>query len=330
LIDPHAASTLQTTLRAWTRVLCVALWFWACAASAEDVLEVPPSCGSQAELEREIAALREDAGEQGSRPTVKLTTEGEVYVLEVRLPDGARTLRNRDCRALFRAGIVIAALGQAGAAGLAGRATAPSAVGAPQRASAARSGERDSTATGRRRSHVRGVADASSRPRALRNGHALAAAGFVYGAVPAWSAALAAGARLSRGRWGGRMLLGYVAPRTHHQGGDGVRVDGASASLSFELGLSARAWMLLGTDLFLLRGSGFDVLRARTELVLQPTLHLGVGVLILQRGRFGLELGARALWAPRRSSFNARGHGSVYEPEQFGVLSELSFRVQFL
>ena len=88
----------------------------------EDVIEIAPECGSRAELEQAVAELMGAhggaRGAHGEKPDVRIARDGDGYLLEVGLPDGAaRSLRDGDCKALFRAAVLIAAIGRDAAIG---------------------------------------------------------------------------------------------------------------------------------------------------------------------------------------------------------------------
>ncbi|HEX6244157.1 MAG TPA: hypothetical protein VFZ61_24745, partial [Polyangiales bacterium] len=59
-------------------------------ADAEDVLQIPASCGSPSELTREIDALRTREAADSARPDVRLAPGSDGYVLQIDLPEGTR------------------------------------------------------------------------------------------------------------------------------------------------------------------------------------------------------------------------------------------------
>jgi hypothetical protein len=331
-------------MRAALRVLALlalALGGAAAPCRARDVLEIPPSCGSESELVREIDALRSDAPQSlAPRPEVQLTPEADAYVLRITLPDGARTLRDRDCRALFRAAIVIAALGHEPEGALAAEHSAapsqpaPPEVTAPMRPSAppppvARAAAPASAST-QARTPPRPVAARSARAAPPTHVDAFAQVEAAYGTVPAWSAALAAGASVRRGLWGGRIWFGYLTPRTHSHEQQSLRIQGLDLGLSLELAPLSRLAVGLGADLFFLRGQGLEVTNPSVDWTVQPALHLGLRVRVFSRARLGLELTGRALWSPQPSSFALSGGDTLYTSEAFAFQLGLAGSFQFL
>jgi hypothetical protein len=305
---------------------------------AHDLLDIPPSCGSESELVREIEALRRDAAPNSApRPDVQLAREADGYVLHITLPDGARSLRDRDCRALFRAAIVIAALGHEPDAALAAERSAaqsppaaPSAV--PAELPSAPPAPAAASSTQANAAVAKPVAARSKRPAPPPATHvdAFAQVEAAYGTVPAWSAALAAGASVRRGLWGGRIWFGYLTPRTHAEADQAVRVQGLDLALSLELAPLSRLSLGLGADLFFLRGQGVDVANPSVDWTVQPALHLALRGRVWTTGRFGLELTGRALWSPQPSSFTLRGGGDLYTTEELAFQLGLGGSFQIL
>jgi hypothetical protein len=345
---------------ALVRRVCALLLGWTLctlaprAAHADDVLEIPPECGSASELTREIDALRASTTHLrggGVHPQVQLTRDGDGFVLRVALPEGARTLRDADCRALFRAAIVISALGH--------ESSAQAVLAEEQRASAepAPTPTRTSTAESLsppprqdRKAPLDGEASdarassvqrAPSRPPRLRiraargprpppSAHAFVQAELAYGVVPALSAALQAGASFQRGLWGVRLSLGYLTPRTQERDGRGVRIQALDAGLSLELVPLRWLYLGLGVDLFVLRGRGVSVRNPRADWVAQQAPHVSLRAVFWQRGSFGLALCARALWSPKPSAFRLNEGGTLYMAERFGFQAGLAGSFQFL
>lgn len=333
-LSPQRASSI-----ACAAVCSALLALCGAPARAADVLEIPSSCGSASELTREVDALRASAETPPPRPEVRLAPEGDEYVLQVALPDGVRTLRDHDCRALFRAAIVIAALGQERAADalLDARAEAPAATPTPNPAAGALAAPPlvvPASSSAPPKSKPPTVAPAARRsapkPRPDAQAHAFAQAELAYGVEPAFSAALSLGVSWRRGLWGFRAWYGYLTPRTHEQGDQGVRVQGLDAALSFELVPLEWLTLGLGADLFCLRGQGLDVSNPRVDWTVQPAPHLALRARVLQRGRIGLELTGRALWSPKPSSFALAGGDDLYTAAHFGFQLGLALRVQFL
>ena len=300
-----------------------------CPAHAQDELTIPESCGSQRELEREVDALRRSDAHsvRVARPSIRLGAEGDGYRLDVRFADGERrALRDTDCRALFRAAIVIAALGHAPpgetlTSETPHPATAPP---LPSKPSAA------ATEPARRTQPPQGSEDSARTEVPVRSGSVLLSSELAYGVVPAWSAALSAGLALARGRWGARVTLGYQTPRTHRAATGGVRVQGVSAGLTLEARPVRWLWLGPGAELFLLYGRGVDFPKAHGDWASQPALHLAARAALFTRGAFTLMFSARGLWAPQPSSFSVVSGPTLYRARHFGFQAGLSFGFQIL
>jgi hypothetical protein len=326
---------------------------WFCApvlAHAADVLEIPESCGSASELTREVSLLRADSlRPDAARPEVQLRQQGDEFVLQVVLPQGTRTLRDTDCRALFRAAIVIAALGhESSAEGVLAQSSAEAVLEQSSAEAVQRAPEPVPAASAPSPAQVLAApprAPASALPERTRDkppparrrtppGPARAyvslQAELAYGVVPALSAALSAGLSWQRGLWGTRLVLGYLTPRTAEDGDQGVRIQALNASLSAEVIPLSWLHVALGLDLFVLSGRGVGVRNSRTDWTAQPAPHLGLRALVWQRDWFGLSLTSRALWSPQPSRFGLSGGGTLYAAEHFAFQLGLAASLQFL
>jgi hypothetical protein len=313
------------------------------AAHAEDVLQIPPSCGSGSELAREVDALRAREAPGTPRPDVRLApSDGgdRGYVLEIDLPEGTRTLRDPDCRALFRAAIVIAALGhELPVEGEAAAAPASSAVPIaapaltqPPPAAAPRPSS-SPTPVQPREADGRGPRErraGASRPRAQAEGSAFFQIEAAHGVVPSWSAALSAGAAWRRGLWGMRGWFGYLTPNSAHSEDAAVRIQALDLAVGAELWPLRRLGLGLGADLFFLRGQGVNVQGARVDWTVQPAPHLAVRAKLWAGSRGALELTGRAVWSPQPSRFRLENGGTVYEAEAFAFQLGLAGSLQFL
>jgi hypothetical protein len=325
-------------VKRWSLAALVAWHAIAAPGRAEDLLDVPAACGSQAELERGVAELL-GAQAGAARPAVALRREGDEYVLRVRLEDGQRTLRDRDCRALFRAAVLIAALGREALFGLekevavsvaetvavAGTGT----VAGTGSATGSGSGPATDTAT----ATVTDTATATRnrpRPRELRLG-ALLNAALAYGVVPDFTLALAAGVYLEHGWLGARLVASYQLPQSHHEGDEGVRSDALGASATLEL--LATRWLKagLGGDFYVMHAHGLgDVPAARSDWATLATLHAALGARLYGRGRWAFEALARGLFAPQPARFEIRGASAVFTTSRFGFQLGIAWGWRFL
>lgn len=276
-----------------------------------------------------------------ARPAVRLRPEQGGYRLEVELPSGTRSLRDADCRALFRAAIVIAALGEgapaptadiappppSSEAGFAEQLSAPS----PRRSADALRTSGDAlepVAAGDGRSSLQ-----TAEPNGTRSpmhSDAVAAVAFHFGLTPVASAYLAAGAQLGRDRFRVRLLLGYLTPSTSERRGETrVRVDGVGGSLAADF--RPLAWLTLtaGADLTLLHGKGVGALVVRSDWTSVPGLHAGLSLRLFESARFRLELPVVALFALARSRFLVNGQGALHRTDALGFRAGIQGVAQF-
>jgi hypothetical protein len=306
-------------------------------AHARDQLEIPVSCGSYDELERELAALRPARDLTWQRPSVRITKLDSAYLLEVELPDETRTLRDPDCRSLFRAAVLISALGSEGAPPALADASQPD----DQPAQSSHDRTRDPNASdsappskvGETSGRARLALSAPELPGERARAAFSLAAGAAYGAVPAVGFVASAGLEGGRRRWSLRVLAHYLAPRSERSDVAprvGVRVDGVGAGLELEWRIARWLRAGAGGQLFLLRGRGLDVLRARSDWTTLGALHASVALGLYERGRFGLSLPVRVLYAPQPSRFVVDGRGTVYTAASLGFHAGLSLSWRFL
>jgi hypothetical protein len=332
--------------------LVFALTFAVPLARAEDVLEIPESCGSHSELTREIDALRASSRSPhgAERPAVQLVRDGTGYALTVELADGRRVLRDPDCRALFRAAIVIAALGhessvenvldasEAQPAAPTPVAPVPALVPVAQ---AARPPAREEAASSVQAEEAARVSRAQRRarrradelrlyPRKL-SARALLRAELAYGLLPELNGVFGLGIALEYGRFSARAEFAYQGPpSTQTDGEEGVSVDALSGSLTLEL--VALPWLRpgIGVDFAGLRGRGKGGRSPQTDWATQPLLHAGLSARFFQRAAFWLEFSARALWAPEPVSFLMSGRPPLYTVSAWGLSGGIAAGYQFL
>lgn len=334
-------------------------------AAAEDVLAIPESCGSAGELASKVAQLRGE-GSAAQRPEVRLAPEAAGYVLEVRLPEGVRVLREHDCRALFEAAVLIAALGvDAPIAASADTTDLPRPEHAPEPGKSAAAQLTPPPATpiattttallpqravrapaqrSRPPAEAPAVERASSpapsereRTGPTRVGsafvryHAQLALGVAYGAVPAVALASRASLAAELARFGARLSLHYVAKaRERDRQGQGVRVDALGPGLT--LSWLPRAWLGLGLggDVLLLRGQGLSLTRARTDWATLPLLHAEALLRLFAWGPLWLELPLRVSYTPRPARFLAEGVGPLYQTARVGFMGGVALSLRFL
>src|SRR5262245_12958182 len=80
-------------------------------AAAQNSVDVPERCGSQAEFEQELERLLGAEAGKLSPYTLSITPSesGSEYLLRMTLRGEQREMRDTDCRALFKSAVVVAA-----------------------------------------------------------------------------------------------------------------------------------------------------------------------------------------------------------------------------
>lgn len=345
----RGAGRLRMTLRALTPALqsvrrprftgrctlCLLLLFLVVSphARADGELAIPESCGTRGELAREANAMR--APSSAPLPPTRMRLDGQLYVLEVDLPEGRRTLRDSDCRALFRAAILISALGEGALAEQPQPAESPR----PALLTSTPPPPRVNDPSGRRLREPDDDTAPAPAPAATREAArssplhvaGLVRASGVYGVVPKLGAELGLGAELARGRFRARLGFSMLTPSTSaREQGIAVRVYGVGAHLAAGARVSAWLELALGADLEALHGRARGALRDRPGWTALPLLHAELSLRLLERGRVRLELPLAALFAPARSRFLIEGRGPVYTSERVGFRAGLRASLLFL
>ncbi len=235
------------------------------ASWAQDRFEVPADCGSPEELDQAWTQLVARPSAQ-ARPSVELTSHPAGFRLRVATAEDPRELSAPDCRALFRAAVLIVAVAMAEDGEQAARlsqvsaasteaekessapALAPAAIPADPKQPSAR--ERSAPRTTRRAVPRRS-------PRAPWSFAAELAAGVVVGLVPDLNAGVSLALGAQRGAWGIKAGAHYVLPRRRlNLAEQGVRVDAGGPRLLATFGPNP-AWALaLGFEASAVRGQG--------------------------------------------------------------------------
>jgi hypothetical protein len=309
------------------------------AAHAQDRLEVPAACATSAELESELTKLLGDPA-VGARPYVKLDTLGEAgYRLEVETSHGLRSLRDPDCRVLFRAAVLIVALEVSEARG---QPLDPASI--PTEAAAASAPPATTTVTLPRPSTPEPKLERASRqatPAGTWLGFLGGRAGVALGPVPGLSLSLGLDLLLARerpatparrGRWGLRLQARYLLPREHQNRLEqGVRVDafGASCLLSYEpLPAIGLAGGLHGLGL---RGVGAANLeRQLTDIAWLWGPRAELAWRFWRGQRLTLELALAGLYFVDRARFQVRDGGLVYKSPHWAAEAVLGVQWRFL
>jgi hypothetical protein len=207
--------------------------------------------------------------------------------------DQSRTLKDKDCADLFRAGVVVAlALWNA---------PTPAPPASEAAALPAANRQQDPPARASRE-----IAAEPPQPEPTRwrwQGSAGAQLGVVQGLLPRWALAVGAFGACEYGPFGLVGDLRYLPPSDERDENDkGVRVRAQGASLAARY----RAAPWLGTEVggfaYRVKGEGLGSRADRSAIVVAAGPQLGLWVTALELAEFELRLGSEAqfaLWQPR-------------------------------
>jgi hypothetical protein len=274
-------------------------------AMAQIRADVPPGCGSEAELQGELERLLGDAAIRAQPLSLQIRATEDAaaeYTLELTVQGERRTLRDRDCRALFKAALVVAA------SAVQPDPSAPARI--PEARAASAPAERARTATRQANQHA-----------APAHWHAdvSLAAGATLGLLPSLAPRFELGAGLQRGRLGALIALHYTMPQQQRAAeGRGVRVWAAGGE--FAAVFVPFAWLRLaaGLDVAWLNGTGLGSSATTSDSAWMIAPMFEVALAPLHTGPLRLELAVDAKYAALRPSFEITGYGEVFRVPRAG------------
>ncbi len=282
-------------------------------AAAQNFVDVPERCGSQAEFEQELERLLGAEAAQVSPYALSIMPgEGEAdYTLRLTLHGEQRELYDSDCRTLFKTAVVVAAasvrpeLLPEKPAESAPPPAPPRAAPPPVVRSAARREESPSAPP--------------PSPSAPWRASVGLGGGAIAGLVPDVAPLAEAIGAAERAGFGAELALRYVALReSEDRGGRGVEVrayGGRAAALYAPLDF-LRLSAGLEADLMVGRGTGVTTPMSDSAWSLAPSAELATIPIKLDRLR--LELALQGRWAVVRPSFQISGFGEAYRVPSFG------------
>jgi hypothetical protein len=277
-------------------------------AAAQPSLDFPAECGSASEFESEVARrlgkLRLPA------TSARIERDGQGYRLSMSVGGERRELRDRDCRELFRAAVVVAvAIAVSEAEPSRKPQTAPSPKVAKEPAP---------------------LAPQAVAPRSVLSVFVGASGGVTLGVVPGVVPSFELEAKLFAHRFGAALAARYVAPGSSRDAANrGVEVRAAGASV---LGLFQPIPSLearLGAALLRSYGTGLGSPAQQSDAAWAGGLVAGLVVYPLRRGRFWVGAGAEGEWHLVRSRFEILNYGEVFRMPRFGgsVTARLGLRL---
>lgn len=297
----HLADHRVSRWFATIALTCVALF--APRALAQVSVDAPPGCGSEAELRGELSRLLGADAARAEPLLLQIRTpasEDAEYALELEVQGEHRTLRDRDCRALFKAALVMAASAVEPSRM---QATKPDTERAPVHAPASTDEQRGSDAT----------------PEVAWHAHVDAGAGVALGVLPAPAPRFELSGGIEHGAFGALLALHYLMPEEKRAGdGHGVRawaLGGRAAATFAPLSLLRLG---AGVEIDRLRGTGLGSKSTGSDSVWLIAPLIEAALVPLQHGPLRLELALDAHYALVRPGFEILGYGQVFHVPPFG------------
>jgi hypothetical protein len=282
---------------------CGALLVPATHVIAQISVDAPPGCGSEAELRAELTRLLGADAARAEPLLLQIRTpmrEDAEYALELEVHGERRTLRDRDCRALFKAALVMAASVVEPSRV---QAVTPDKERAPEHAPASTAAQpaRESSAKLAWRAHVD------------------AGAGVAFGVVPAPAPRFELSGGVEHGAFGALLGLQYSTPEEKRVGdGHGVRAWALGGRVAATFAPVSLLRFGAGVEIDRLRGSGLGAQIPDSDSVWMIAPLLEAALVPLQEGRLRLELALSAHYALVRPSFEILNYGAVFQVARVG------------
>jgi hypothetical protein len=282
----------------------VTLLSCATSALAQISVDAPPGCGSEAELRGELSRLLGADAARAEPLLLQIRTpesEDAEYALELEVQGEHRTLRDRDCRALFKAALVMAA----------------SAV-EPLRVQAAAAPENERAPV-----HAPAITDEKrandAAPKITWRAHVDAGAGIAFGVLPAPAPRFELSGGVEHGAFGALLALHYLMPEEKRAGdGHGVRVWALGGRVAATFAPVALLRLGTGVEIDRLRGTGLGSKRTDSDSAWMIAPLVEAALVPLEQGPLRLELALDGHYALLRPSFEILGYGAVFQVARFG------------
>jgi hypothetical protein len=277
-----------------------ALWWAPATADARPRFRLPEECGSEEELRAELVRLLGQGGARALPRSLVIVRTEESYELELELDDESRTLRDPDCRVLFKTAVVVAV----------------AFVRQPSRPSA---GPALDTAAAARATDAEGPQSVSDL-RPAWHGEVWVGAGAAFGLLPGASALFELSGTLMRDNFGMGVGARYLAGSEGRFGSDGVGIGGfgARAFALYEPVNLLRVQAGIVADRLTGRGFGNEV-DERTGSGMALGLALELGMVALRAGPARLSIDVAGQYALVRPSFEIAGRGEVFRTAALGA-----------
>jgi hypothetical protein len=227
-------------------------------------------------------------------------SEDAEYALELEVQGERRTLRDRDCRALFKAALVMAA-----------SVVEPSRM-QPVMADKERAPEHAPASTSEQ------PAPEHSAKVAWR-AHVDAGAGVAFGVVPAPAPRFELSGGVEHGAFGALLALHYLMPEEKRVGdGHGVRAWAIGGRVAGTFAPVSLLRLGAGFEIDRLRGSGLGARVPDSDSVWMIAPLLEAALVPLQDGPLRLELALSAHYALLQPSFEILNYGAVFQVARVG------------
>jgi hypothetical protein len=262
--------------------------------------EIPADCGTNAEFEREVR--RRLGAEARPLPTaIVIEREGDGYVLRMRVGNEQRELRDRDCRELFRAAVVVAVA-------IAFSEAKSESVPSP---AAPRVAEEPA-----RRPQPPGSDDPPGEGVHVDLG---LAGGAHLGFSPSVVPLLELESKLTLSRFGIALGIRYLAPSSaEDETGRGVDVSGFGAQASALYAGSPLWEARAGVALFRLDGAGIGSASNDSDVAWAGGPVVGLALFPVRHGRFWAGAALQGEWHVLRARFEIQSYGEVFQVSPFG------------
>ena len=282
---------------------CASLCSCVTSALAQISVDAPPGCGSEAELRGELSRLLGADAARAEPLLLQIRTpesEDAEYALELEVQGEHRTLRDRDCRALFKAALVMVASAVEPSRV---QAAAPETERAPVHAPASTEEKRASDAA----------------PNIAWRAHIDAGAGIALGVLPAPAPRFELSGGIEHGALGALLALHYLMPEEKRAAdGHGVRAWALGGRVAATFAPVPFLRLGAGVEINRLRGTGLGSKSTGSDSVWMVAPLVEAALVPLHEGPLRLELALDAHYALLRPSFEILGYGAVFQVARFG------------
>jgi hypothetical protein len=298
---------------------CSIALFASASASAQDRVEVPSGCGSEGELRAGLARLlgAERAADAAPERLQIVKTDAGDYALVLELAGESRELRDADCRALFNAAVIVAAV------------TIDPSVQVPEAAPAAE----PTPAPEPPAAQPPPAPDRFEPPRESPSirGEVALGGGAVIALLPALAPSLELSGALAYGDFGLALAARYLAPAQESIGGThAVEVQGLGARLAAFYEPAPFVRFSAGVAADRLHGKGLgSAVRGSSEAGMALAVLIEAAATPVRLDPFFISVAISGHYAVVRPSFEIAGYGEVFRVPPIGGSGVMRLGWQF-